>query len=219
MGEERASTWDILRERMVKEQIESRGVRDRRVLEVIRKVPRHLFVPEAYLDEAYDDHPVSIGEGQTISQPYIVALMTSLLELKGDEKVLEIGTGSGYQTAILAELAKEVFSVERIESLAKKAKKRLEDLGYKNVHIKVGDGSLGWEEHAPYDAIIVTAAAPKLPKPLIDQLKVGGRIVIPIGDRFFQSLHRYVKKEDGSLEGQDFGGCVFVPLKGKEGWD
>ncbi|MBC7331141.1 MAG: protein-L-isoaspartate(D-aspartate) O-methyltransferase [Synergistetes bacterium] len=211
--------WDLLREKMVREQIEARGIRDGRVLEAMRKVPRHLFVPESYISEAYDDHPVPIGEGQTISQPYIVALMTSLLDLKGDERVLEIGTGSGYQTAILAELAKEVYSVERIASLAEKAEKRLKELGYRNVKIKVGDGSLGWEEHAPYDAIIVTAAAPKVPKPLVKQLKVGGRLVIPIGDRFFQSLHRYIKRDEKTLDGRDFGGCVFVPLRGEEGWD
>ncbi|MCS7232907.1 MAG: protein-L-isoaspartate(D-aspartate) O-methyltransferase [Synergistetes bacterium] len=204
---------------MIKEQIEARGLKDEKILNVMRKVPRHLFVPQAYLSESYDDHPLPIGEGQTISQPYMVALMTSLLDLKGDERVLEIGTGSGYQTAILAELAKEVFSIERIESLAKSAEERLKALGYKNVRIKVGDGSLGWEEYAPYDAIIVTAAAPKVPSPLTKQLKVGGRIVIPIGDRFFQNLHRYVKKGEETLEGHDFGGCVFVPLRGKEGWD
>lgn len=204
---------------MVKEQIELRGVKDKRVLDAMRKVPRHLFVPKEYLSEAYDDHPVPIGEGQTISQPYIVALMTSLLELKGEERVLEIGTGSGYQTAILAELAREVFSVERIDSLAKSAEKRLRELGYSNVKIKIDDGSLGWEEHSPYDAIIVTAAAPKVPRPLLKQLKVGGRLVIPIGDRFFQSLYRYIKKDEETVESQDFGGCVFVPLRGKEGWD
>lgn len=204
---------------MVKEQIEARGLKDERVLEAMRKVPRHLFVPQSYLNEAYDDHPVPIGEGQTISQPYIVALMTSLLELKGDERVLEIGTGSGYGSAILSLLSKEVYSVERIESLAREAERRLKELGYKNVKIRVGDGSLGWEEHAPYDAIIVTAAAPRVPKPLIRQLKVGGRLVIPVGDRFYQSLHRYIKKDEETLEGQDFGGCVFVPLRGKEGWD
>ncbi len=204
---------------MVKNQIEMRGIKDKRVLRAMMRVPRHLFVPEEYRKRAYEDHPLPIGEGQTISQPYIVALMTSLLELKGDEKVLEIGTGSGYQAAILAELAGEVYSVERIPSLAIKAAETLEKLGYKNVHIKVGDGTLGWEENAPYDAIIVTAAAPKVPSSLIKQLKVGGRLVIPIGERFIQSLHRYIKGKDGNLKGEDFGGCVFVPLKGKEGWD
>ncbi|MCD6363066.1 MAG: protein-L-isoaspartate(D-aspartate) O-methyltransferase [Synergistetes bacterium] len=204
---------------MVESQIEIRGIKDERVLRAMMRVPRHLFVPEEYRERAYDDHPLPIGEGQTISQPYIVALMTSLLDLKGNEKVLEIGTGSGYQAAILAELAKEVYSVERIPALAVKAAETLEKLGYKNVRVKVGDGTLGWEENAPYDAIIVTAAAPKVPTPLIKQLKIGGRLVIPIGERFIQSLYKYVKREDGSLDGEDFGGCVFVPLKGKEGWN
>ena len=209
--------YDRLRLRMVERQIKGRGVRDGRVLDAMRKVPRHLFLPPEKADQAYEDHPVSIGRGQTISQPYMVALMTEALELRGDEKVLEIGTGSGYQTAILAELAREVYSVERIPELADEARTRLEDLGYTNVHIRVGNGTLGWPEEAPFDAILVTAGAPKVPKSLKAQLADGGRLVIPVGSEFHQVLYRIRRRGDEFLE-EPLTSCVFVPLIGEEGW-
>jgi len=209
--------YDRLRLRMVERQIKGRGVRDGRVLDAMRKVPRHLFLPPEKADQAYEDHPVSIGRGQTISQPYMVALMTEALELRGDEKVLEIGTGSGYQTAILAELAREVYSVERIPELADEARTKLEDLGYTNVHIRVGNGTLGWPEEAPFDAILVTAGAPKVPKSLKAQLADGGRLVIPVGSEFHQVLYRIRRRGDEFLE-EPLTSCVFVPLIGEEGW-
>jgi protein-L-isoaspartate(D-aspartate) O-methyltransferase len=208
----------IARERMVREQIEARGIKDPRVLAAMRKVPRHLFIDEALWPQAYNDYPLPIGEGQTISQPYIVALMTSALELKGDEKVLEIGTGSGYQTAILAELAKSVFTIERVDDLMLKAKKILDRLGYFNVAYKTGDGTLGWPEMAPFQGIIVTAAAPDIPLPYLEQLDVGGRIVIPIGDRWAQMLYKVTKLPNGEFKKENLGGCRFVPLIGEYGW-
>ncbi|RKY63699.1 MAG: protein-L-isoaspartate O-methyltransferase [Candidatus Latescibacterota bacterium] len=209
--------YESLRLRMVERQIRARGVRDERVLEAMRKVPRHVFVPPDLVDEAYEDHPLSIGKGQTISQPYMVALMTEALELEGNEKVLEVGTGSGYQTAILAELAREVYSIERIPELAREAERRLEDLGYTNVHIKVGNGTLGWPEEAPFDAIMVTAGAPKVPGPLKAQLADGGRLVIPVGSEFHQILYR-VKRQKDTFSEEALTSCVFVPLVGEEGW-
>jgi len=206
-----------LREEMVKNQIVARGIKDERVIKAFLKVPRHKFVSDRNLGEAYDDHPLPIGEGQTISQPYMVALMTELLELKGEEKVLEIGTGSGYQAAILAELAKEVYTVERFPTLAEKAKIVLEELGYKNIKIKIGDGTLGWEEYSPYEGIIVTAGAPDIPSPLIAQLKEGGRLVIPLGESFSQVL-TVIEKFRGKIEKREICGCVFVPLVGRYGW-
>ena len=205
------------RERMVKEQLVVRGIRDSRVLEAMRKVPRHIFVPPDMIDEAYNDYPLPIGKGQTISQPYMVALMTEALELKGDEKTLEIGTGSGYQTAILAELSKEVYTVERILDLLNRAKETLRKLGYKNIFFKAGDGTLGWPEFKPYDAIIVTAGAPKIPQTLLDQLAKRGRLVIPVGDRFSQELIKITKEEDG-IKRKNLGGCRFVDLVGIHGW-
>ena len=205
-----------LRERMVATQIASRGI-DKRVLEIMARVLRHRFVLPEYLDSAYEDHPLPIGEGQTISQPYMVALMTECLGLKGDEKVLEIGTGSGYQAAILAELSKEVYTIERFESLAERAKKVLSDLGYKNVKVIVGDGSRGLEEKAPFDRIMVTAGAPILPKSLVDQLAEGGKMVIPVGGSFSQAL-LLVEKEKGKVKTTSVCGCVFVPLIGEYGW-
>lgn len=180
----RKINFSLERERMVSEQIEARGVKSRAVLKALRKVPRHIFVPEDMQSYAYHDEPLPIGEGQTISQPYIVAYMTEVLQLEGQEKVLEVGTGSGYQAAILAEIAKEVFTVEIVESLALKAKTVLEKLGYKNIFFKIGDGTFGWEEQKPYDAIIVTAAPPRVPKALQEQLKTSGRMIIPVGSMF-----------------------------------
>ncbi len=205
------------RERMVRNQIAARGIKDARVLEAMLKVPRHLFVEEALKDQAYGDYPLPIGEGQTISQPYIVALMTEALELKGNEKVLEIGTGSGYQTAILAELARWVYSIERYPELARRARRLLDALGYKNVSIRVGDGTLGWPEKAPFEAIIVTAAGPKIPEPLWEQLAEGGRLVMPIGDEWSQNLIKVVKK-GGKLYKEDLGAVRFVKLVGKYGF-
>lgn len=206
-----------LRELMVETQLISRGIKDKNLLNVMKKVPRHLFVDDSLQHKAYDDMALPIGEGQTISQPYMVAIMTELLELKGDEKVLEIGTGSGYQAAILAELSREVYTVERIASLAIKAEERLRSLGYSNIRIKVGDGTLGWPEEAPFDRIMTTAGAPKVPEPLIEQLSEGGLIVIPVGNRFSQQLLK-VKKYKGRLSEEYHTHCVFVPLIGEYGW-
>jgi len=205
--------FKAMREKMVETQIKARGVKDPRVLSALSKVERNRFVPEEYLNSAYSDQPLPIGEGQTISQPYIVALMTELLELKGDEKVLEIGTGSGYQAAILAELAKEVYSIEIIESLASMAKNRLLELGYQNIKVKAGDGYLGWPEVAPFDAIIITAAPDHVPKPLIEQLKEGGRMVVPVGT-YTQELKKIVKRS-GKIETTDVIPVVFVPMTGE----
>jgi protein-L-isoaspartate(D-aspartate) O-methyltransferase len=202
---------------MVRNQIEARGVRDPRVLAAMRAVPRHRFVPAYQVASAYRDSPLPIGQGQTISQPYIVALMSEMLELTGEEKVLEIGTGSGYQAAILGQLAAEVISVERFESLAQKARTRLGELGYQNVRVDVGDGSLGWPPDAPYDAIIVTAASPELPPPLEEQLAEGGRLVAPVGPRWTQHLLR-VRRRKGKLERETTIGVAFVPLIGTHGW-
>lgn len=209
--------YKIARQRMVDGQLIPRGIRDRRVLDAMRKVPRHLFVEEAFYGQAYGDFPLPIGEEQTISQPFMVAVMTEALELKGDERVLELGTGSGYQTAILAELCHRVFTIERISPLASRARKTLDKLGYGNVVVKIGDGTLGWKEEAPFDAIIVTAGAPEIPQPLLDQLKIGGRLVIPVGGEFMQALIRVRKTEKG-IEREDMGGCRFVKLIGEHGW-
>jgi len=206
------------RQKMVETQILPRGITDTRVIDAMKKVPRHLFLDEALWPQAYEDYPSPIGEKQTISQPYIVALMTELLQLKGKEKILEIGTGSGYQTAILAELAEQVYSVERIHSLAKRARKILDKLNYTNVVITIDDGTLGWREHSPYDGIIVTAAAPEPPKPLFDQLKIGGKLVIPLGDEFMQDLIVYTKEKEDSSSKETYGGCRFVKLIGEKGW-
>ncbi len=206
------------RQKMVDEQIASRGIRDLRVLNAMNKVPRHLFVEEALHGQAYNDYPLPIGEKQTISQPYMVALMTEALELKGDERVLEIGTGSGYQAAILAELAEWVYSIERLRSLANKARKLLDELNCYNVEIRVSDGTQGWKEKAPYQAITVTAGAPEIPQPLLDQLIPGGRLVVPVGDAFSQTLVRVIRTK-GGFKQEDMGGCHFVKLIGKHGWD
>ena len=205
------------RERMVSQQIAARGVADERVLAAMRKVPRHLFVEEALRDQAYADHPLPIGEGQTISQPYIVALMTEALELKGPEKVLEVGTGSGYQTAILAELARWVYSIERHPGLLERARQILEALGYTNVILKLGDGTKGWPEAAPFEAILVTAAGPRVPEPLLEQLAEGGRLVMPVGDEWSQYLVKIVKK-GGKFYRQTLEPVRFVKLVGEYGF-
>jgi len=206
-----------LREMMVITQLVPRGIKDSRVLDAMRKVPRHLFMPEAIRESAYEDNALPIGEGQTISQPYMVAVMTELLELNGDEKVLEIGTGSGYQAALLAELAREVYTIERIGPLADRARECLAGLGYSNVIVLTGDGSKGMEEKAPFDRIIVTAAAPQLPEIMLKQLKEGGIIVAPVGERFSQIVIKG-RKEKGALVEEFQVPCVFVPLIGEYGW-
>ena len=202
---------------MVDEQIAGRGVKDERVLAIMRKIPRQEFLPEAIRGMAYTDNALPLGEGQTMSQPYMVALMTESLRLKGTERVLEIGTGSGYQAAVLAELCEKVYTVERIKLLADKARATLDRLGYKSVAIKVYDGTYGWKEMAPFDAIIVTAGAPDIPAPLVEQLKVGGRMSIPVGDRYGQRLITVVKTAEGVTTEQSIP-CVFVPLIGNHGW-
>ena len=207
----------LLRKRMLEEQLLPRGIRDTLVLAAFSKVERHRFVPEELIGSAYGDFPVPIGEGQTISQPYIVALMSECLKLTGKEKVLEIGTGSGYQTAILAELSAQVYSVERIAGLSVRAETLLKELGYTNIKFKVGDGSLGWQEYGLYDRIIITAASPRLPLPLSEQLKEGGRIVLPLGETFSQVL-TVAEKKEGKLDSERVCGCVFVPLVGKYGY-
>jgi protein-L-isoaspartate(D-aspartate) O-methyltransferase len=208
------------RSRMVETQIKSRGISDSRVLRAMETVPRHLFIDEGLIDQAYNDSPLPIGEKQTISQPYIVALMTQALELNGKERVLEIGTGSGYQTAILAFLAERVFSIERIAPLAVKARKILDRLNYYNVAIRVGDGSYGWKEEAPFDAIITTAAAPEIPQYLVEQLAAGGRLVVPIGGRDMQTLYKLTRliENPQEIRKEDLGGCRFVSLIGESGW-
>jgi protein-L-isoaspartate(D-aspartate) O-methyltransferase len=211
---------ELLKEKrrlMVERQIKARGIHDERLLQVFLEIPRHVFISEDLQADAYEDYPLPIGCGQTISQPYIVALMTNLLELKGTEKVLEIGTGSGYQAAILSRLAKKIHSVERIEELALTAARTLESLNIKNVHVHVEDGSLGWPEGAPYDGVLVTAASPEVPQELIEQMKIGGRLVIPVGERWRQILEVWVKQRKG-VEKKEILPVVFVPLKGKRGW-
>jgi protein-L-isoaspartate(D-aspartate) O-methyltransferase len=214
MGEKYAP----VREKMIEEQLVARQIRDARVLEAMRKVPRHLFVPDEIKAHAYEDRPLPIGQDQTISQPYMVALMVQALELTGSEKVLEIGTGSGYETAILAELCSEVFSIERLAELADEARALLRALGYRNVRIKVGDGTLGWEEYAPYDAIVISASSPQIPRPLLEQLEPGGAFVVPIGEEQLQSLVRLRKTNEGIRE-EYLGECRFVKLKGAFGWE
>ena len=209
--------FEVARRKMVETQIAGRGIRDERVLQVMRDIPRHLFLEEGMWDQAYQDHPLPIGEKQTISQPYIVALMTEALNLKPQDRVLELGTGSGYQTAILASLAQWVCTVERIRSHALKARKVLDQLRIYNVSIRIGDGTEGWEEQGPYDAVMVTAGAPDVPQPLKDQMAEGGRLVIPVGDRFSQSLWRWVRR-GRDFQKEDLGGCRFVDLVGKHGW-
>ncbi|MFP4489739.1 MAG: protein-L-isoaspartate(D-aspartate) O-methyltransferase [Bacteroidales bacterium] len=204
------------RERMVENQIVARGISDTRVIRAMKEVERHLFVPEIVRSRAYSDNPLPIGEGQTISQPYIVALMTEYLELKPDMKVLEIGTGSGYQAAILAEIVSEVYTIEIVESLGTRAKKQLDNLGYDNIQVRIGNGYEGWEEHAPYDAIIVTCAPDDIPEPLKEQLAEGGRMIIPVGGRNIQNLVLNRKKK-GRIRQQSVLPVRFVPMIDGEG--
>ncbi|MDW7650470.1 MAG: protein-L-isoaspartate(D-aspartate) O-methyltransferase [Bacillota bacterium] len=203
---------------MIEKQLAARGIKDTRVLDAFRRVPRHEFVRAEDQDLAYADSALPVGHGQTISQPLIVALMTQALNLTGRESVLEIGTGTGYQTAILAEMAGEVFTVEKVAQLSVEAKKRLQKLGYRSIHYKIGDGTKGWPENAPYDAILVTAGGPQVPPSLYNQLATGGRMVIPAGDSYIQDL-LLLKKTPQGKETVKLGKCAFVPLRGAEGWD
>ena len=203
------------REWMVDHDIKGRGIKDKKVLEAMEKIPRHLFVDDYLKDRAYADHPLPIGEGQTISQPYVVALMTEALKLKPTDRVLEIGTGSGYQAAVLAEIVKEVHTIEIRKSLAEKADKRLKDLGYKNIKVKYADGYFGWEEFAPFDAIILTASANHIPPPLIMQLKEGGRLIIPLGSTVYYQTLTLATKKKNELYLEQMGSVAFVPMTGE----
>jgi len=205
------------RKRMVLEQIQSRGIRDKRVLDAFRTVPRHLFVGADLAGQAYRDHPLSIGRGQTISQPYMVAIMTEKLQVSEGDKTLEIGTGSGYQTAILAQMGARVYTVERLRELSERARENLQKCGYEGIHFRVGDGTLGWPQEAPFDRIIATAGAPSIPQPLLDQLADDGRMVIPVGERHGQVL-TVVHKKQGRFTTETSGACVFVKLVGAHGW-
>jgi protein-L-isoaspartate(D-aspartate) O-methyltransferase len=203
-----------LRQQMVREQLRSRDISDERVLAVMERVPRHRFVPDTALEQAYDDHPLPIGHGQTISQPYIVALMTQLVQPKPTARALDVGTGSGYQAAVLCELCKEVYSIEIVDALAQQARHRLVDLGYRNVEVRSGDGYRGWPEHAPFDLIVVAAAPDHVPQPLVDQLAVGGRLVIPVG-KYFQDLLVIEKQADGKTRQWKACPVAFVPMTGE----
>ena len=210
--------YSIPRERMVARLRDHYGIKDARVLDAMRNVPRHFFVPEALQSRAYGDHALPISANQTISQPFIVARMTELLELDTNSRVLEIGAGSGYQTAVLSKVAAQVYAIERIGDLAREAQARIRELGIYNATVKCFDGTLGWAANAPYDGILVAAGGPTVPEPLITQLKVGGRLVVPVGEsRESQRLIRVIKTEQGRKE-EDHGGCAFVPLIGQHGW-
>jgi len=212
-----ALKYERLREAMVKKQIETRGITDTYVLAAMRKVPRHLFVSEALMDQAYGDFPLPIGEQQTISQPYIVAEMTQALQLNKDDRVLEIGTGSGYQAAILSEIVFRVYTIERINSLFVKTRRLFDKLRYHNIVTKYSDGTSGWLDESPFDAIIVTAGAPEIPEVLVNQLSMGGRMVLPVGDQYSQALIRLYKDDEG-VHKTNLGGCRFVKLVGEHGW-
>jgi protein-L-isoaspartate(D-aspartate) O-methyltransferase len=205
------------RERMLKEQLMARGIMDKDVLAAMGRIPRHQFVDGPMKNEAYRDNPLPIGHNQTISQPYMVALMTEALELTGNEKTLEIGTGSGYQAAILAELSRELYTVEKYPELLDRAKGILESLGYTNIFYKISNGTMGWKEHAPYDAVMVTAGAPEIPQPLVEQLGEGGRLLVPVGDEISQELMKIVRR-GGKLFEERLGACRFVKLVGAHGW-
>jgi protein-L-isoaspartate(D-aspartate) O-methyltransferase len=209
--------FEALRRRMVDEQLAGQGIRDARVLEAFRRVPRHLFVPESEAAQAYENHPVPIGQGQTISQPYMVAVMTQALLLQGGEKVLEIGSGSGYQTAMLKAMGADVYTVERLPELSERARRNVENAGYFDVHYRTGDGTRGWPEEAPFDRVVVTAGAPSLPVSLVEQLRDGGSMVIPVGGEEEQEL-LLVRREQGRVSRERICACVFVKLWGEEGW-
>lgn len=211
--------YQKLRESMVESQIEARGVRNPAVLSAMRKVPRHLFVSEALMDQAYTDSPLPIGEYQTISQPYIVALMTEALELTKNDRVLEIGTGSGYQAAILAQIVFRVYTIETIRSLHLQSRRLFDLLNYHNIVTRYGDGTLGWKDESPFDAVIVTAGAPDIPEPLVQQLAPGGRMILPVGDRHLQKLVKLIKDPDGGIHQYKLGDCRFVQLIGDFGWE
>ncbi len=212
---EQEPRFDLLRQRMVDEQLIPRGIKNQRVLEAFRKVPRHMLLDSTHQHQAYRDHPIPIGLDQTISQPYIVALMTEALGLEGEERVLEIGTGSGYQAAILAELAAQVFTVERHEQLLKHASEILKEMGYNNIYFKVSDGTKGWPEKSPFQGILVTAASPEIPPSLLEQLSPEGKLVIPMGNSWMQELLLITRDEEGYRK-ENLGGCRFVPLVGDE---
>ncbi len=211
------SPWDINRERMVEEQLIPRGIHDPKTLEAMRTVPRHLFVDDAMAALAYGDHPLPIGSGQTISQPYIVALMTQTLRLKGGERVLEIGTGSGYQAAVLSRICERVFTIERIDALLVRARKIFDRLRYHNIVSRIDDGTIGWPDEAPFDGIIVTAGGPKIPQPLVDQLADPGRMIIPVGDQYLQDL-QLLEKNHGEITTKTIETVRFVNLIGVHGW-
>jgi protein-L-isoaspartate(D-aspartate) O-methyltransferase len=202
---------------MVDRQIRSRGIKDPRLLQALKSIPRHLFVPPEYAGEAYEDHPVDIGLAQTVSQPYMVAWMTEALELRGSERVLEVGTGSGYQTAVLARLAVEVYTIERLPALAGRAQEILDRLGFRNIHFRIGDGTLGLPDAAPFDGILVAAGGPAVPQALKDQLANGGRLVMPVGSRGSQDL-MLLARRGAAITEKSLGGCVFVRLIGEQGW-
>lgn len=212
-----AMKYDRQRLNMVEKQIVARGITDARVLAAMRTVPRHLFVSEALMDQAYSDYPLPIGEQQTISQPFIVAEMTQALQLGTDDRVLEIGTGSGYQAAILAQIAFRVYTIERIHSLYTKTRKLFDQLGYHNIVMRYSDGTTGWRDEGPFDAIIVTAGAPEVPQALVSQLAVGGRMIIPVGDQYAQDMIKLVRNPQG-ISKANLGGCRFVKLVGEQGW-
>ena len=209
--------FESLRRRMVEEQLAGQGIRDERVLAAFRQIPRHLFVPEEKREQAYENHPVAIGQGQTISQPYMVACMTEALALRGGEKVLEVGSGSGYQTAVLKALNADVYTVERLPELSERARENVERAGFGGVHYRVGDGSRGWSEEAPFDRVIVTAGAPTMPVSLVEQLKDGGSMVIPVGGEETQDL-LLVRRGEGRVTRERICSCIFVKLLGDEGW-
>lgn len=209
--------YQRLRESMVKNQIEARGITDTKVLDAMREVPRHHFVSEALMDQAYSDNPLPIGEQQTISQPYIVALMTQALQLNSDDRVLEIGTGSGYQAAILSKIVFRVYTIETIRTLHMNVRKLFDELKYTNIVTRYGDGTNGWKDESPFDAIIITAGAPQIPKPIVEQLGVGGRMVLPVGGRLTQDMVKLYRDEDG-VHQSNLGGCRFVKLVGEHGW-
>ncbi|OEU71197.1 MAG: protein-L-isoaspartate O-methyltransferase [Desulfuromonadales bacterium C00003068] len=210
--------YAIARRRMVERQIVAKGIQDPLVIEAMKRVPRHRFVEEALWAQAYGDYPLPIGDKQTISQPFMVALMTQALELRGGEKVLEIGTGSGYQAAILSQIASRVYSVERISRLARRARQVLDEIGCTNVNIKLSDGTIGWESEAPFDGIVVTAGSPKVPSHYLEQLTIGGRLIIPVGGRGSQVLKCIVRQSSDEFKEENLLGCRFVPLIGKDGW-